>query len=237
MKFGAWIILIGLALIALGNRAHAHEQEIYCIPPTINTNETPLTDLAEFRLYGGLQQQKLIASKTVAQGCRFLDPSTTPGKHVYYVTAVSASGNESEPSNTITLDLVAPQCQVSPPPPESQTQICPLPSIGNWQQTRTYVSAPPPVCWTAGPWVPTEAAAGICSSPALITAGPLAYERRGTATSPTMVAIGLVAAGLPCGPTVQLVGNVKYCAITRAQTDVVNWPVDLKVQTLWSRSQ
>lgn len=73
--------------------------------------------------------------------------------------------------------------------------------------------------------------------PPLVTAGPLAYQPTGTAAAPTMTAIGIVAAGLTCGPATKVIGAVKYCQITRAQVDLVNWPSDLGLTNVWARAK
>lgn len=72
--------------------------------------------------------------------------------------------------------------------------------------------------------------------PALLTMGPYSYALGGTASAPTMSAVGLVVGGLPCGPETKMVGAAKFCQITRAQTDLIGWPVDKTLATgLWSK--
>lgn len=72
----------------------------------------------------------------------------------------------------------------------------------------------------------------------LVTAGPFSYEPTGTVAAPTMSAIGLIDAGLSCGPAARVVGNVKFCQITRAQTDLIGWPQDKTLKNgLWARAQ
>ena len=74
--------------------------------------------------------------------------------------------------------------------------------------------------------------------PPLVTAGPYSYEDTGTASAPKMAAIGLVIAGLPCGSTLRQVGAVKFCQITRAQTDLIGWPIDKTLaKGLWAKTQ
>lgn len=50
------------------------------------------------------------------------------------------------------------------PPSESRTVGCEAPLVGTWTQTRAYVAAPAPTCWTAGAWTPASAPAGACTS-------------------------------------------------------------------------
>jgi hypothetical protein len=74
--------------------------------------------------------------------------------------------------------------------------------------------------------------------PPLLTAGPFSYEPTGTAAAPTMSAIGLVDAGLPCGPVTRVVGAVTFCQITHAQTDLIGWPTEKTLKNgLWARAQ
>lgn len=65
-----------------------------------------------------------------------------------------------------------------PPKPadETQTVQCAAPTTGSWQQTRAYVSAAAPTCWTAGPWTPATAPSGACVTPPVPTAAALVYS-------------------------------------------------------------
>jgi hypothetical protein len=58
-----------------------------------------------------------------------------------------------------------PTCTAPQPPNESQTMACPSGTVGSWTQTRSYVAAPYPTCWTPGPWAPTSPPAGACTTP------------------------------------------------------------------------
>jgi hypothetical protein len=228
-------------VFALTPRANAGEEVITCTTPLENINHTPLTNLAGFRLYEATTKA-LQQTATVAQGCKFTATDLAPGTHSWYVTAFTSADEESVPSNPVATiigpEIPPPQCGPSPPP-ETNPQICTAPLIGNWQQSRTYQSAPPPACWTPGPWVPTEAAAGVCASPALVTTGTYSYCVTGTATAPTMTSIGYLDAGAPCGPAVRQVGSVKFCQIDRHQTDIFGVCQSDKTLTkgVWSRAQ
>ena len=57
-----------------------------------------------------------------------------------------------------------PECP-SQPAPETQPGTCPTGTSGSWTQSRAYITAPYPSCWTAGPWVPAEPPAGACVEP------------------------------------------------------------------------
>lgn len=138
-----------------------------------------------------------------------------------------------------------PTCGASPAP-ESRQQTCTAPSIGQWSQSRTYTSADPPACWTAGPWVPSEAAAGVCVTPPpppLKTSSALTFQLRTVAGAQSMLAVGLVPVGLPCGPQTQIVSGVKYCRVPLWRPDgslqiaMPGWPTVLSETDFWARTQ
>lgn len=56
-------------------------------------------------------------------------------------------------------------CTAPQPPAETQPGQCPVGTAGNWDQSRSYITAPYPTCWTAGPWVPAEPPVGACVEP------------------------------------------------------------------------
>lgn len=59
----------------------------------------------------------------------------------------------------------APTCTAPKPAQEAQVAQCPAGSVGTWSQTRDYVPAAYPTCWSPGEWLPAEAPAGICATP------------------------------------------------------------------------
>jgi hypothetical protein len=175
--------LVALAALLLPLIASA--VTVTCTPPTANTDNTPLTNLSGFRFLYGTQANALDKSVTMntPSVCAASIGTLAAGKWYFTVTAVAASGIESEQAAMASL---------------------------------TIADTPPP----------------------LVTAGPYSYEDIGTATAPKMAAIGLVLPGLSCGPTVRTVGTVKFCEITRAQTDLIGWPTDKTLaKGLWARSQ
>lgn len=168
-----------------------------------------------------------------AGGARTSDAIDLPaGTWCVMVTTSSAKG-ESPLSNPAYVTVAADPVCPGAPALESRQQTCPAPGIGSYTQTHGWTSAPAPTCWTADAWAPATPPAGVCAIPQLLTTGPLAYELRGS----TMGAIGLVPVGIGCGPKTQVVAGVKYCEVQRLQVDIVNWPTDLKVPTLWGRTQ
>lgn len=193
-----------------------------------NTDGSPLTDLAGYKVYHGLASKTYDANpvQVAAATLKYIYP-TTPGTHYYAISAFNAAGAESAKSAEVQVVISPP---VTCPANESRSQTCVAPLIGNWTQTQTY--GPEPACTPSG-WLPAQAPDGMCVAPALLTAGPLSYMPSGT----TMTAVGLVVAGLPCGPDIKVVASVKYCRIVRAQTDFVNWPADLKAVDIWARAQ
>lgn len=242
MKHLALVLLFLLACV-ITQSAHAAPVVIQCTPPIKNDDESPLTNLVGYRIYASPVQT---ASGTMTQvaadpACRYtLD--LQPGTWFIRMRSYTASA-ESELTVAAQTTVVGPQCGPAPPT-ESQQQICTAPLIGNWQQTRTYVSAPAPQCWIPGPWVPTEAAAGVCASPptpSLVTTDTAAYELRGTAFVPTMNLVGLVPLAAPCGPDTQVVKGVKYCRIQIWKAGVPQvlltvFPVDFKVTGVWAKT-
>jgi len=58
-----------------------------------------------------------------------------------------------------------PSCTVPRPAVEGRSMQCPPDSVGTWTQTREYVPAAYPVCWTPAEWTPTNAPPGICAIP------------------------------------------------------------------------
>jgi len=63
--------------------------------PTTNTDGTPLTDLAGFKVYHNGE----FVADTPPDVVTFSE-SRLDGEHCYYVTAFNSAGNESDPSET-----------------------------------------------------------------------------------------------------------------------------------------
>jgi hypothetical protein len=76
----------------------------------------------------------------------------------------AANGNTCRVSVRITVTADPPACP-SQPAAETRTQACPTGTTGSWQQSRAYISAPYPTCWTAGPWTPSDTPVGACTAP------------------------------------------------------------------------
>lgn len=207
--------------------------------PTQNSDGSPLTDLQGYRIHWGPSTS--LTNLTIVE---VPDPKATsylldlpPG--TWYVRMASYSPKGYSVLTTSAGPVTVAGLPACPPAPavESRTQACTVPLVGSWTQTRTSVSAPAPACWTPGEWLPATAPAGTCASAQLLTSGPLAYELRDAATTQSMVAVGLVPAGLPCGPEVRTIVSVKYCRIQRSQVDVVVWPTDLSMSSPWARAK
>jgi hypothetical protein len=200
--------------------------------PTQNEDGSALTNLLGIRVY--------VADGTKVAELGKVTSWTPTVAGTYYVTAFTSSA-ESKASASVAFagpPAPPPTCSATPPPVESRQMTCTPPTVGMWTQTHGWTSIAAPACWQEDAWLPTQPPVGQCAAPSpLLTAGPLSYSPGGTATAPTMTAIGLIAAGLPCGPDTKTVANVKYCRIVRAQTDFVNWPTDLKAVDIWAKSQ
>jgi hypothetical protein len=90
--------------------------------------------------------------------------SYKPEKVVYHDALRVASGplakyEDVAPRNT------TPVCTSPAPATQFRTQSCPTGTIGTYQQTNAFVSAPYPTCWTAGTWLPSTPPAGACVTP------------------------------------------------------------------------
>jgi hypothetical protein len=56
-------------------------------------------------------------------------------------------------------------CTIPQPAAETRPGECPTGTTGSWTQSRAYVSALYPTCWTAGPWTPSDTPVGACTAP------------------------------------------------------------------------
>jgi len=104
-------IVIGLALLFMSVQAHAGEATLTWVAPTQNTDGTPLTDLAGFKLYMGQVQggpypvSVDIADPTVLS---FTVPNLTEGLTYYFVSTAYNSADpvqESAWSNEATKTI------------------------------------------------------------------------------------------------------------------------------------
>ena len=101
------------------------------VPPTLNTDGTPLTDLAGFNAYevvGGTPV--LVSHMTQANYVSLPIINLQPGVHSFYLTAYNLGGLESPPSNTGTKTILAAETTVKsitvnvskqPAPPQTLT--------------------------------------------------------------------------------------------------------------------
>jgi hypothetical protein len=80
-------------------------------PPTTNSDGTPLTDLAGYKVYCGTVSGKYTVKKDVGNVVKWDSKPILPDGHWYcVVTAYDYSGNESKYSNEVNykLDRLAP---------------------------------------------------------------------------------------------------------------------------------
>lgn len=74
--------------------------------PTTNTNGTPLTDLAGYKIYWGKTQgQYTNSAKVGSSTLGYKVTGLSAGRWYFAVTALSASGAEGPPSNAISKDI------------------------------------------------------------------------------------------------------------------------------------
>lgn len=204
--------------------------------PTQNTDGSVLTDLAGYRIRYGSSAANLTQTVTLANPglSTYTLTGLTAGTWYAGVLAYNAAGVDGDLSIIVSKTLTAPTCGPAPAT-ETRSQVCPAPLVGNWSQTRGYLSIAAPACWQADAWLPTDPPAGVCASPALVTADTKAYEKR-SATLP-LALIGFVPAGIPCGPETIVVNAVKYCKVSKSIVDAVVWPADLTQTDFWARSK
>lgn len=244
MRTIALLLLFALAPMF----THAAELTISCDAPTqwtpVCRSSTdcdapkPITTPITYNLYRPDQSAPLA---TGYSSCVFLRTNITPGVTLqHYVTAV-VLGLESDPSATVTSIIAStdPVC-AGAPPNETRSQTCPAPTTGTFEQSHGWTSVAAPACWSADAWAPAAPPAGVCVTPpsVLVTTGTYSYCATGTASAPTMTAIGYAAAGLSCGPATRQIGALKFCQITKAQTDIVGWcSADKSLATgIWARA-
>lgn len=77
-------------------------------PPTQNTDGTPLSDLAGYRVYWGKSQGSYTNSQTLLNPgiVSHMVEQLTPATYYFVVTAIDTSGNESQYSNVATKTIL-----------------------------------------------------------------------------------------------------------------------------------
>ncbi len=77
------------------------------VAPTLNTNGTPLTDLAGYHIYYGTSATQLSQEVILddASTTTYVINGLTTGTYYFVVTAVSSAGTESTQSNLVTKTL------------------------------------------------------------------------------------------------------------------------------------
>jgi len=233
-------ITLALLCLFLPLAAKATDIDLQCVPPMTFDDGTPMTGSLGFNFYGALKDQpKVLLTPSPLPDCASKRLNVRAGVQCYEVTAVlknPPAGVTPESAHTaetcIPVDVPPVTCPAQPAP-ETRAQACVAPLVGSFTQSHGWTAAAAPACWVAEPWSPATAPAGVCASqPPLTTVGTLSYMPSGN----SMTAVGLIVAGQMCGPDVKTVAGVKYCRITRNQTDFVNWPADLKAVDIWAKA-
>lgn len=191
-----------LAIVAISyvGSARAATITVTCIKPTQNTDGSALTDLAGFRIYGGLAgatKQKL-GETDLATGCTFVRPNVSVGTQEYYVTAFNSAGAESAPSNTISVVIADGDGDGVP----DLNDACPT------------VKGPAP---TGCPTVPKP--------PTAVQGQVTAYEYRPDSTT-KMAQVGIIKPGVSCSDETLTIGGKTYHSIQYdpATVDYYNSP-------------
>lgn len=88
-------------LLMLANAAHAGEATLRWIAPTQNTDGSPLTNLAGYRVYYGTSPTQLTQTIQLANAglTTYVVRDLAPGTWYFAVTAYSSAGAESALSN------------------------------------------------------------------------------------------------------------------------------------------
>ena len=108
-------VLVSLAFVAVvativqGGVAHAEAGSIAVSwnAPTTNTNGTPLTNLAGFKVYWGTAPGNYTSSATIMNPglATYVVDSLTPNTYHFVVTAINSSGTESSFSNPVSKTI------------------------------------------------------------------------------------------------------------------------------------
>ena len=82
--------------------SNSSDVTISWISPTTNSDGSPLTDLASFRLYQGEESGRYLLEE-ILPGVPHKTVTLQPGRHFFSVTAIDYSGNESEKSEELEI--------------------------------------------------------------------------------------------------------------------------------------
>jgi hypothetical protein len=107
-----WIFAL-VAMCAMLGTAQAASVTLAWNAPTTNTDGSPLTNLASYMVYRGVNGATPVGYGSVSGPTpTFVDTMPAVGTNLYYVTAINSVGTESGPSNTVTFQMF----QIPSPP-------------------------------------------------------------------------------------------------------------------------
>lgn len=206
--------------------------------PTAKTDGSPLTNLAAINVYGAQTTTGLaLLARVPAPATSASIDNLAAGTWYFAGTAVDAAGVESLPTGLVSATIAgtpAPTCTALKPADETQTVQCTAPAVGSWTQSRTYLAAPYPGCWSPSAWTPTTAPAGACTTPVtwkVATNGTTptrpAYELIRNATDTAWARgyqLGTVPVGAACGEAKEISGTTEYHRIADASGVVLQSP-------------
>jgi hypothetical protein len=105
---------VALLLLFVVGLAHAGTATLTWVPPTQRTDNTPLTDLASYKIYRGTSATALTTSFTVTAPATTYTDTTAPSGTVFYaMTAIDSLGRESV--RTAVVSVVIPVADPKPP--------------------------------------------------------------------------------------------------------------------------
>lgn len=102
MRKGIFAVFLALVAVLVGlPQLFARDISLEWDAPTENEDGSPLTDLANFKVYYNETDSGAFEFIATTTATTYTDVNRTDGSHCYYVTAVDDTGNESLPSNTV----------------------------------------------------------------------------------------------------------------------------------------
>ncbi len=105
LRFKSWFVGILIALGLVVGSAYALPKDFTWTNPTqrVDGSDYPLSEQAETRIYCDGDASPLIV---ITDGSEAATSDFIIGNHSCYATSVDTDGQESDPSNTVTFDII-----------------------------------------------------------------------------------------------------------------------------------